>query len=124
MGSGCRSSASSPPAAAAWSGSGSSRSEAGLEPASAPVNGTAAELAGALRASAGPVVVAGELTAMQREQIAKVEGVILPAAIGAGRRVAGVAALGRRRYERGDVDDAAALGPAYVHAAASSASNN
>lgn len=63
------------------------------------------------------VLVAGELSVTDREEItaaghARIEDAPLTA-----RRPGALAALGWRRWQAGDVDDAAALEPVYLHAA-------
>jgi tRNA threonylcarbamoyladenosine biosynthesis protein TsaB len=88
------------------------RGPAGWTELAPPRNGTAEELAEQLRAAPGAVVT-GELTPDQEATVAGAGAVVPPAAL-RGRRPAAVAELGWRRWRAGDVDDLAALAPAYL----------
>ena len=63
------------------------------------------------------VLVAGELSAADRVQIEAMGHARIEDAPLAARRPGALAALGWRRWQAGDVDDAAALEPVYLHAA-------
>lgn len=80
---------------------------------------TAAELA---RSIDKPTLVAGELTAEERQRLArkKVNVVVAPLHLSF-RRPSVLAALAWDRYRRGDVDEPAALAPRYLSAAEPSA---
>lgn len=80
------------------------------------VNGHFAELVAQLETRRSPIVVTGEL---DREQWSKIGALPMAAAASPPahhRRAGALAAVAWRRWSRGDVDDAAALEPVYLHA--------
>ena len=82
---------------------------------SSPRNGVVAELAADAAALGSPVVVAGELTDAQAEELGRLAAVRIQPTVLRGRRPAAVAALGWARFAAGEADDPAALEPFYLH---------
>lgn len=62
-------------------------------------------------------IIAGELTSEQRKKIAKHKKVLLASPANCVKRPAMLAELAWARFQKNDVDDAAALAPIYLHAA-------
>jgi tRNA threonylcarbamoyladenosine biosynthesis protein TsaB len=76
-------------------------------------NGTAAELAAEL-GSAESVVVCGELDDEQADLLASLPGVVVPPRPLRLRQPGAVALIAWRRWQAGDLDDAAAIEPIYL----------
>lgn len=76
---------------------------------------TAADLADGIQK---PTIVCGELTADDRQRLARKRvNVVLPSPAACVRRPAVLAELARERWQSGAEDDAATLAPIYLHAA-------
>jgi tRNA threonylcarbamoyladenosine biosynthesis protein TsaB len=83
-----------------------------------PVNGTADELAAAVEARPGDVLIAGDLDPAQAERLTGAGGALVPEPTLRQRRPGTLAALGWQRLRAGAFDDPVALAPVYVHSSA------
>ncbi len=80
-----------------------------------PVNGTATELAATVANDPNTWLLAGELTAAQRDELASVPGLRLAPRGASLRRPGCLAEMSWRRHLVGDWDDAVTLEPVYIH---------
>ena len=87
-----------------------------LVPASRPTNGLFDELIADLSNRSESTIVTGELSVEQWTAIEAIPSVIPAAPPAHVRRAGSLAAIGWRRWRAGDIDDAAALEPTYLHA--------
>lgn len=83
-----------------------------------PVNGSIDDLVTALRATAKPVVVAGDLDAAQVDRLLTVSGVGVPPLAVRERRPGVLAGIAWSRRQAGEHDDPILLAPVYVHSGA------
>jgi tRNA threonylcarbamoyladenosine biosynthesis protein TsaB len=82
-----------------------------------PVNGRVTELVDVLSRRAERVLLAGDLSAEQAEQLAAVPGVLIPPPAARIRRPGVLAEIGRARFRSLVFDDPVTLAPVYVHGA-------
>jgi tRNA threonylcarbamoyladenosine biosynthesis protein TsaB len=86
---------------------------AGLVQARPPRNGTVSELAEELSGS-GPILVTGEIDDDQVRLIYRIDGVSVPPLAMRLRHPGAIAELAWRRWQAGDIDEAAAIEPVYL----------
>jgi tRNA threonylcarbamoyladenosine biosynthesis protein TsaB len=89
-----------------------------LTPETRPTNGVFAEFLADLNAADPGAIVTGELTPEQWAAVRDVPGVAAAAPPTHLRRAGSLAAIGWRRWKRGETDDPVTLEPTYLHAAA------
>lgn len=64
-----------------------------------------------------PTIVAGELSAEERKKLSRKKNILLASPVNCTRRPSVLAELAWARWQKDDVDDAAALAPIYLHVA-------